>query len=303
MEEKTKTVWKNVGRVLWTSVVPILLSGLLRAIGIYIFVSPNSFAPGGINGLSVLLEYAIGWSSGWFLLIFNVPLFFLAFFCLGKREAVISTLSMLLTSGLLILFDWIPSIGSLKYIANGGGDGVIAAIAGGIFLGAALAIMIKTCGTAGGTAVLASLVNKKWTNLSVSWLTSAFDALVVIASFFVYNRGMDFTAKLDPVLLALVSLYATSKMSDVILQGLKTAYRFEIVTNHAEEIAREIMEKTHHGVTELPGLGMYSHTEHKVLVCIIRKRQIGEIQRIIRKYPDTFASFMPTSEVYGKFIK
>ena len=200
MDEKQRDIWHVIGRQMIVSVLPILLSGFLRAVGIYIFVSPNSFAPGGVNGLSVLLEYAVGWSSGWFLLMLNVPLFFLAFFCLGKREAIISTLSMLLTSGLLIVFDYIPFIPELKYFANGSGMGIIAAIAGGIFLGAALAIMIKTCGTAGGTAVLASLVNKKWTNLSVSWLTSAFDALVVIASFFVYNRGADFTTKLDPVL-------------------------------------------------------------------------------------------------------
>ncbi len=291
-----------IGRLCRTAVLPILLSGILRAVGIYIFVSPNNFAPGGINGIAVLLEYLTPLSSGWFLLMLNVPLFFVAFFFLGKREALLSTLSMLLTSGLLILFDYIPGMPSVRYIADGG-MGILAAIAGGLFLGGALAVMIKSCGTAGGTGVLASLVNKKWRNLSVSWLTSGFDACVVIASFFVYNRGAGFTEKLTPVLLALVSLFATSKVCELILQGFKSAYRFEIVTNHAAEIAEQIMKRTHHGVTEVSGIGMYSHTEHKVLVCIIRKRHIAEIQRIIREYPDTFASFTATSEVYGRFIR
>ena len=280
----------------------ILLSGFLRAVGIFIFVTPNKFAPGGINGVSVLMEYITGWSSGWFLLMLNIPLFFVAFFCIGKREAIVSTLSMLLTSGLLIVFDNNPWLcANLQYQANNGA--ILAAITGGIFLGVALAIMLKSCGTAGGTAILASLVNKKWRFLNISWLTSAFDALVVFISFFVYNQGMSFTDKLNPVLLALVSLFATSKVCDLILQGFKVAYRFEIITNKPEEIASEIMERTHHAVTEMSGIGMYSHKDYNVLVCIIRKRHIADIQRIIKKYPETFASFTPVSEVYGKFLK
>lgn len=301
MEEKVKG-WRVFGRIMVSAVLPVLLSGILRAVGIYIFVTPNNFAPGGINGIAVLLEYVTTWSSGWFLLMLNVPLFFVAFFLLGKREAILSTASMLLSSGLLIVIPMIPSFPFY------GGDDVIghkllAAVASGLFLGAALATMIKSCGTSGGTTVLASLVNKKYRNISVSALTSAFDACVVFASIFVYNRGGGFTAILDPVLLALVSLFVTSKVCDLILQGFKVAYKFEIVTNNAEEISKEIMEKTHHGVTEIPAVGMYSHSEHKMLVCIIRKRQIADVQRIIRQYPDTFASFAPTSEVYGKFLK
>ncbi len=288
-------------RYLWAAVLPVIVSGIVRALAIYIFVTPNDFAPGGVNGVAVLLEEGTGWNSGIFLIMLNVPLFFVAFFLLGKYGAVISTLSMLLTSGLLIVFDYIPAMQYLCYQPQS--NHILAAIAGGVLLGAALAIMLKSCGTSGGTTVLASLVNKKFRNLSVSGMTAVFDAVVVFASFFVYNRGMGFTDKLEPVLLALVSLFVTSKVCDVILQGFKAAYRFEIVTNHPEEISAEIMQRLHHGVTEINATGMYSHEDRALLVCIIRKRQIGELQRILKQYPETFASFTPASEVYGKFLK
>ncbi len=290
--------------------LPILLSGVTRALGIYIFVTPNNFAPGGINGLAVLLEYITGQAgtkinSGYFLILFNVPLFFLAFFLLGKREAIVSTLSMLFTSGLLIVFDYIPGFPVYGTGEDGPATttGLLAAVASGILLGTALAVMLRSCGTAGGTGILASVAKKKWKYLSVSWMTSAFDAVVVIASFFVYNRGASFMVKLDPILLALVSLFVTSKTCDVIVHGFQTAYKFEIITTSPEEVAREIMERTHHGVTLIHATGMYSHTDKSMLVCIIRKRQIAELQRIIKKYPDTFAYFSSASEVYGKFAK
>ncbi len=295
------TIWRKIWRLIRASVLPVLVSGAVRALAIYIFVTPNDFAPGGVNGIAVLLEEGTGWNSGIFLIMLNVPLFFVAFFLLGKYGAVISTLSMLLTSGLLIVFGYIPAMEQICYQPEN--NHILAAVAGGVLLGVALAITLKSCGTSGGTTVLASLVNKKFRNLSVSGLTAVFDACVVFASFFVYNQGMGFTAKLEPVLLALVSLFVTSKVCDVILQGFKAAYRFEIITNHPEEIAAEIMERLHHGVTEVNATGMYSHEDKALLVCIIRKRQIGELQRILKRYPETFASFTSASEVYGKFIK
>ena len=299
--ERETGIWKKIWHFFYVSVLSVIISGIVRALAIYIFVTPNDFAPGGVNGIAVLLQEGTGWNSGIFLIMLNVPLFFVAFFLIGKYGAVISTLSMLLTSGLLIVFDYIPG---MEYICYQPEDNhILAAIAGGVLLGVALAVTLKSCGTSGGTTVLASLVNKKFRNLSVSGMTAVFDAIVVFASFFVYNQGMGFTEKLEPVLLALISLFVTSKVCDVILQGFKAAYRFEIITNHPEEISAEIMQKLHHGVTEVNATGMYSHEGRAMLVCIIRKRQIGEVQRILRKFPDTFASFSPASEVFGKFLK
>lgn len=300
MQEQTKKR-SHLWRMLLSAALAILSSGIVRALAIYIFVTPNEFAPGGINGIAVLLEAVTRVNSGYYLIALNVPLFFVAFFLLGKSEAIISTLSMLLTSGLLIVFDYIPGMTEIRYAPEY--NAILASIAGGVLLGLALAIMLRSCGTSGGTTVLASLVNKKFRNLSVSAMTSAFDACVVFASFFVYHQGEPFTAKLDPVLLALISLLVTSKICDFVLQGFKVAYRFEIITDRAEELAKEIMERTHHGVTELNATGMYSHEGRELLVCVIRKRQIGELQRILRRYPGTFASFSPVSEVYGKFLK
>ena len=300
MQEQTKKR-SHLWRMLLSATLAILASGIVRALAIYVFVTPNEFAPGGINGIAVLLEAVTHVNSGYYLIALNVPLFFVAFFLLGKSEAVISTLSMLLTSGLLIVFDYIPGMTEIRYAPEY--NAILASIAGGVLLGLALAIMLRSCGTSGGTTVLASLVNKKFRNLSVSAMTSTVDACVVLASFFVYHQGEPFTAKLDPVLLALISLLVTSKICDFVLQGFKVAYRFEIITDRAEELAKEIMERTHHGVTEMSATGMYSHEGRALLVCVIRKRQIGELQRILRRYPGTFASFSPVSEVYGKFLK
>lgn len=304
-EKKNGDFRRKFYRFLLNPVMPILISGLLRAFAVYTFITPNEFAPGGTNGIAVLLEHATGWNTGIFLLLISIPLFFLAFFCIGKREAIVSTMSFVLSSILLMVLPLIPNMPSY-----GGGEGIskivhglFGAVAGGIFLGIALAVMLKSCGASGGTTIIASAINKKYQNLSVSMLTALFDAIVVFASIFVYGSGKSFTDALDPVLLALVSLFVTSRVSDAILHGFKTAFKFEIVTTHPEEVAAEIMSKLHRGVTRMEAKGMYTGAEKSMLVCLIRKRQIGEFQKIIRSYPDTFAYFSSTSEVFGKFNK
>ncbi len=124
MRERSRQFWRKHGKLMLTDTFAVLLSGLIRAVGIFMFITPNRFAPGGTSGIAVLLEYATGWNSGIFLLILNVPLFFIAFFLLGKREAIVSTASMLLTSGLLIVFDpkILPWVANIQYVPVNGLD-------------------------------------------------------------------------------------------------------------------------------------------------------------------------------------
>ena len=73
------------------------------------------------------------------------------------------------------------------------------------------------------------------------------------------------------------------------------------MTDKPEELSAELIEKLGHSVTEIRVQGMYSHTEKYMLVCIIRKKQVGEMMKIIKKYPGAFASFAKVNEVLGKF--
>jgi uncharacterized membrane-anchored protein YitT (DUF2179 family) len=61
------------------------------------------------------------------------------------------------------------------------------------------------------------------------------------------------------------------------------------------------MTRLKHGVTEIKVHGMHSDTDKYMLVCIINKRQIGLMMRILKSHPDTFASFEKVNEVFGNF--
>jgi uncharacterized membrane-anchored protein YitT (DUF2179 family) len=119
----------------------------------------------------------------------------------------------------------------------------------------------------------------------------------VAIAFFVYEM------KITPVMCTLINLFIANVVVDRVLTGLKVGYKFEIVTDQPEEISKELMDNLGRGVTEIRVMGMHSHTEKYMLVCIVRKKQLGEVMKIIKRYPGTFADFSKVNEVFGRFKK
>jgi hypothetical protein len=117
----------------------------------------------------------------------------------------------------------------------------------------------------------------------------------VLIAFFVY--GM----KITPPVCTLMNLFIANMIVDNGLSGIKNGYKFEIITTKPRELSDELLTRLKHGVTEINVHGMYSDTDRYMLVCIINKRQIGEMMKIIRSFPDAFASFQKVNEVFGNF--
>ena len=131
--------------------------------------------------------------------------------------------------------------------------------------------------------------------MNIAYVSFIMDTSVVLIAFFVY--GM----RITPVICTLLNLFIANIIVDHGLSGIKNGYKFEIVTNDPEQLSKELIDRLHHGVTNIQVHGMYSNTDKYMLVCIINKRQIGEMMKIIKSYPDTFASFEKVSEVFGNF--
>ena len=87
--------------------------------------------------------------------------------------------------------------------------------------------------------------------------------------------------------------------SNFFVHNYHLALFFEVM--YSIPCTAEIIEKLKHGVTEIRVRGAYTGDNKFMLVCIIRKKQIGEMMKIIKKYPKTFASFSRVNEVFGRF--
>jgi uncharacterized membrane-anchored protein YitT (DUF2179 family) len=155
--------------------------------------------------------------------------------------------------------------------------------------------MLRRFGASGGTYGISALIKKYKPEINIAYVSFIMDSCVVLIAFFVY--GM----KITPVFCTLINLFVANMIVDSGLSGIKNGYKFEIVTTNPRELSSELMTRLKHGVTSMKVHGMYTDTDKYMLVCIINKRQIGEMMKIIKSYPDTFASFEKVNEVFGNF--
>lgn len=290
---------KMTGKKWLVLITAVFASGLFRAIGVYSFIVPNHFAPGGVTGIASMLEFGTKINAGYFLAAINIPLIVIAFIFIGKRFSIISGIAILLSSGLMIVFEYIPHFPRLVADTYGA-DRILFAVAGGILNGTGGAIIIKVGGSSGGTDIVATLIQKKYSATNIAWFIFLLDSTVVIASGFVYGNLSELRQALVPILLAFVEMFTSGKVMETILQGFKSALKFEIITSHPEELSQEIITKLHRGVTSVTAKGMYTGEERAMLICVLRKRELSQFRAILKKYPDSFAYIGNTSEVVGR---
>ena len=274
-----------------------VLAGLVVATAYYFFQNSNGFAPGGVGGLATityhLFDYEVSWAI--LMLAFNIPIFALVAIFVNRKLGLFLILYMCVQSLSTELF---AHIGWKPYCkANNGEDFeiVFACIATGVISGFGFSLMLKHFGASGGTYAISALIKKWRPALNIAYVSFLMDSSVVAIAFFVY--GM----RVTPVICTLLNLFIANIVVDYGLSGMRNGYKFEIITDTPEELAQELLQGLGHGVTEIRVQGMYSHTDKYMLVCIIRKKQIGKMMKIIKNYPGTFANFSKVNEVLGRF--
>ena len=274
-----------------------VFAGLIVGTAYFFFQNSNGFAPGGVGGLATITHYLVQNAVPWSVLMiaFNLPIFVLVSAFINKKLGLMLSIYMCVQSFTPDLWEL---IGMKSYsLVNNGADFniVFACIATGVVSGFGFSLMLKRFGASGGTYGISALLKKARPEMNIAYVSFIMDASVVCIAFFVY--GMRFT----PALCTLMNLFVANIIVDRGLGGMKNGYKFEIITDNPHEIAAELMRVLKHGVTEVSVRGMYSNTDKYMLICIINKRQIGEMMKLLKRYPNTFASFEKVNEVFGNF--
>ena len=274
-----------------------LTAGIIVGTAYFFFQNSNGFAPGGVGGLATITHYLLADKVSWSVLMvaFNLPIFVLVSVFINRKLGALLSLYMVVQSFIPRLYE---ILGARPYsMVNNREDFniVFACIATGVISGFGFSLMLRRFGASGGTYGISALIKKAKPEMNIAYVSFIMDASVVFIAFFVY--GM----RITPVICTLLNLFIANIIVDNGLSGIKNGYKFEIVTNDPQGLSQELMERLHHGVTNITVHGMYSDTDKHMLVCIINKRQIGEMMKIIKSHPDTFASFEKVSEVFGNF--
>ncbi len=264
----------------------VLLGLLAAAIGYRMYLIPNQVVNGGFTGVGQLLNHLMGVSVGTVNIVLNVPLFLVSMRSMGVRFGVRSLLAMLLLS---LLIDHIP-------LPPATDDLLLAAIYGGAISGIGFGLILRGSATTGGTDMLASLLHRIMPVLRVSYGIFFFDGLVIIASAFAFEP--------QAAMYGLISTFICNVLIDLVLEGPNSAHSYFIISDKSDAIAERILKDMDRGVTALHAMGMYSHAEKQVLLCVVNRFEAMRLRRIIFEAdPHAFVIANKAHEVLGEGFK
>ena len=193
---------RETSRQLIVDFALILVGTFLFACSVKLFTAPNHIAPGGLTGVSTILNYLTGLPIGVVNLCFNIPLMLLGIWKLGKKfmlKTIVSLLSFtFFTDYVLVSFDPITE------------NKLVAAIFGGVLTGAGVGLMMSRGGSSGGSDILSKIVQRRVPHMKIGQVIFSFDLIVVTASIFAYRE-------IEPALFALIALYLQSVALDKVL--------------------------------------------------------------------------------------
>lgn len=278
---------------IWTYFVVAMIA-FVAAVNYELFVFPNSFAPSGINGICTMIQHVFGISVGYLSLLVNIPLAIWCYIEVSKPIALRSMVYVVTFSVALLVLDHVD-LSAFAYSTDNGTSRILGPLVAGIIMGYCYNLLIKASAYSGGTDFISAIIHKRNPNKSVLGISFVLNVIVAVSSYFVYDFQM------EPVILCIIYAFASSTVGDKLTKSGREAIRFEIVTDHPNEISKEIINKTHHTTTVFPAKGMYSGRETNVIICIVNKTQAASVSRIVRKYPRTFAIMSQVNAVMGNF--
>lgn len=261
----------------------IVLGSLVGALAYPLFLVPNLIAPGGVTGMATVFFYLFSWPVGLTSLILNVPLFIVGYHSMG-RVFVFRTLIATVLFSLLIDLLRLPPMTS---------DPLLASIFGGICLGAGLGIILRGGATTGGTDLLARVVHRHISALSVGVILFAFDCSVILLAGFTMNA--------EHAMYSMISVFMTSKVLDTVLAGLGTDKACYVITRSAQSVTRRLLGELARGVTIIKAVGAYSNQELSMLLCVVGRMEISRLKTIVNEEdPHAFVFITDTHETLGE---
>lgn len=265
----------------------IALGSVLYSLSFDWFYVPNQIGFGGLTALGMILNHlSPAVPIGMVVLVLNIPLFLLGWRFLGGHTLVSSLFAMAATSVLVDLFAALYDFPAM--------DPMLAAIFGGVTLGASLGMIFSKGATTGGTDLIARLLKLPFAWLPVGKLLMVVDLsmlLAVSAAFRSMNSAM----------YGIIALYISTMVMDSMLYGLDKSKVAYIITSNPRPMVAEIDRQLDRGVTYLHGEGSFSGEEKLVLMCAFKQKQIVPLKALVHELdPGAFLIVCDAREVLGQ---
>lgn len=269
------------------NIILIILGSLALALGVTLFLVPNSIATGGTPGMAILLHALTGLPVGSLMLLVNLALLAAGVKFLGKAFALRSVLAIVLSS---FFIDLMAEILKVSALSN---NALLATLYGGIAVGVGVGLILRGQASAGGTSIIARMISAR-SRFRSGQVILFFDAFIIAAAGIVFDD-------IERALWSFISIYVTAKCIDTILTGTLSEKVVHIVSNKADLLSRKIVDELGQQGTILSGTGLSPDEQKTIIFVTLEMRRIALLRDIIRTNdPDAFMVVMDAAELLGR---
>lgn len=268
----------------------VILGSLLLALSLNFFlINANVYASGFAGAAqltsSVFEDFlGISVSTGILLLLFNIPVFILGWFKVGKGFTIYSIISVICATFFL---EVLPVISVSD-------DIILNAVVGGVIGGAGIGISLKLGASTGGMDIVA-MVLSRLRDKPIGTYFLLLNAVIIVLAGFLYEP--------ENALYTMLALYVTTVVIDTIHTRHEKVTAM-IITHKADELQQAIHQKMVRGITILPAKGAYSKEDKNMLYLVITRYELYDLETIISEVdPNAFTNIVQTVGIFGLFRK
>ena len=257
-------------------------------------VLPAKSTSGAASGLAIVISTALENGFGWdvkigtIVLCINIVLLIAAGFILGWNFGIKTIYCIfVLSMSMNVWQEILPSDDFLHL------DRFLSMVVGGVITGFGVAMALMQGGSAGGTDILAMIINK-FRSISYGRIIFILDLLIIASSLTV---GFTIDAAIYGYIMTLVFGYTV----DMILAGNKQSSQVFIISPKYEEITTALNYELGRGVTLLDSEGGYTHRRSKMVMLVCNNRETPNVLSFVRRIdPDAFITVGSVMGVYGR---
>lgn len=261
-----------------------------------LFIIPNGMSAGGVTGVCTIIQLitngAVPASISY--AVINALLLLAGFAILGKGFGLKTIYCIVIASLMLELWSrmpvWQALEGNFLYVPE---KALIPVIAG-LIEAVGIQIIFNHGGSTGGTDILALAINKYWP-ITPGKLYMYSDAIVIACILFVPGKNF------SDMIYGYIMMFTFSMALDLMMLGRQSTVKLLVFSEKYQEIADYINKTLDRGVTVINATGWYTGKDKKVLLVLVRRRQLKEIEKFVKEIDSrAFMTVSKTSAVYGE---
>lgn len=271
-----------------TTIIAVTFSAFLMALDTKTFVNTGGLYPGGVTGLTILIQRAVEMLIHVTLpfslvnILLNAVPVYIGFRYIGKRFTLYSCLMIVLNS---LFTDLIP-----PYIITE--DVLLISIFGGIIHGLTVSICLNVNATSGGTDFISIFLSER-RGIDSFNIILGFNAVILCIAGLIFGW--------DKALYSIIFQYASTAVLHILYKKYQQSTLF-IVTTKPAKVCEAIYKVSMHGATILEGEGSYEQCERNVVYSVVSSAQTKKVIRAVRDAdPDVFINEVKTQKLSGRF--